>query len=157
MLLSCAIGDALYPHPQWQGMARTWKTLYPVTELSPERQREFAVLEQGIGPFVRMLVEHRSPALQGRSLRESFPTRQRRPARLLELYDVWGNDLGALARQPPSLVFAVIGQARAAGRLTPEQESTLLSALLEAWAVRTRLLIDEQTTQPSKQPLIRAS
>lgn len=157
VLLSCAIGDALYPHPQWQGMARTWKTLYPVTELSPERQREFAVLEQGIGPFVRMLVEHRSPALQGRSLRESFPTRQRRPARLLELYDVWGNDLGALARQPPSLVFAVIGQARAAGRLTPEQESALLSALLEAWAVRTRLLIDEQTTQPSKQPLIRAS
>lgn len=157
VLLSCAIGDALYPHPQWQGMARTWKALYPVTELAPERQREFAVLEAGIGPFARMLVEHRSPALQGRSLRESFPTRQRRPARLLELYDVWANDLGVLARQPPSLVFAVIGQARAAGRLTPEQESALLSALLEAWAVRTRLLIDEQTTQPSKQPLIRAS
>ena len=157
VLLSCAIGEALYPHPQWQGMARTWKALYPVTELSPERQQEFAVLEAGIRPFVRMLVEHRSPALQGRSLRESFPTEQRRPARLLELYDVWANDLGVLARQPPTLVFAVIGQARAAGRLTPEQESALLSALLEAWAVRTRLLIDEQTTQPSKQPLIRAS
>lgn len=157
VLLSCAIGQALYPHPQWQAMARTWKTLYPAEQLPRERQQEFAVLEAGIGPFVRMLVEHRSPALQGRSLRESFPTRQRRPGRLLELYDVWGDDLGALARQPPSLVFAVIGQARAAGRLTPERESRLLSALLEAWAVRTRLLIDEQTTQPSSQPLIRAS
>ena len=71
--------------------------------------------------------------------------------------DIRAADTGALARQRPTLVFAVIGQARAAGRLTPERESALLSTLLEAWAVRTRLLIDEQTTPPSDQPLIRAS
>ena len=38
-----------------------------------------------------------------------------------------------------SLVFAVIGQAKAAGLISPEAESRLLSVLLQAWAVRSSL------------------
>ena len=41
-----------------------------------------------------------------------------------------------MARQPPTLVFAVIGQAKIAGLISPEAESSVLSALLKAWAVR---------------------
>jgi hypothetical protein len=40
---------------------------------------------------------------------------------------------------PPSLVFAAFGQARADGRLSPEQESRKLSMLLRFWAMRRTL------------------
>ena len=37
--LSCAMGDALYPHPQWARLADLWESLYPIDALDPERQR----------------------------------------------------------------------------------------------------------------------
>jgi hypothetical protein len=39
----------------------------------------------------------------------------------------------------PSLTFAVLGQARMDGRLTPEEESTILAKLLTHWALKTTL------------------
>jgi hypothetical protein len=42
-------------------------------------------------------------------------------------------------KAPPSLVFAVIGQAKADGRLGPEDESDLLARLLTHWAMRSTL------------------
>jgi hypothetical protein len=39
----------------------------------------------------------------------------------------------------PVLVFAVIGQARADGILSPEHESILLARLLAHWALRNTL------------------
>lgn len=146
VLLSCAIGNELYPHPQWGEMARTWKALYPLTSLPPARQRELAAIEAGIPAFVKVLAGHRSPALKGRPLRDWFPLAERQPARLLALHQTWNNDLGVMARQRPALVFAVIGQARAAQRITPEAESQLVSSLLRAWALRSALTSTENVT-----------
>jgi hypothetical protein len=42
-------------------------------------------------------------------------------------------------RAAPSLVFAVLGQARAVGQLSPEDESALLAKLLTNWALRSTL------------------
>ena len=42
-------------------------------------------------------------------------------------------------RAPPSLVFAVIGQARSDNRLSPEDESLLLGKLLTHWALASTL------------------
>ena len=42
-------------------------------------------------------------------------------------------------RAPPSLVFAVLGQARADGSMSPEDESDLLAKLLTFWAMRSTL------------------
>ncbi len=39
----------------------------------------------------------------------------------------------------PSLVFAVIGQARVDGKISPEEESRLLTSLLTYWALRGTL------------------
>lgn len=156
VLLSCAIGQELYPHPQWADMARTWKALYPVAALPPARQRELAAIEAGIPAFVRVLAGHRSPALAGRPLRDSFPLAERRPARLLDLHRAWRNDLGVMARQRPALVFAVVGQARAAERITPEDESQIISALLRAWALRSSLTSTENVTR-NRRALVRAS
>lgn len=156
VLLSCALGEALYPHPQWAQMREAWKALNPVEGLPPARRQELAAIEAGIPAFVRALLGHRSPALAGRTLREAFPTHERTPARLTQLYDAWRGDVGVMARQRPSLVFAVIGQARAAGRITPEAESELIGALLRLWALRSTLASAEQITT-TRRALPRAS
>ena len=44
-----------------------------------------------------------------------------------------------MALVPPTLVFAVFGQARASGRLSPEHESRLLRRLIAGWAVASTL------------------
>jgi len=40
---------------------------------------------------------------------------------------------------PPSLVFAVIGQAKMDGAITPEEESRVLTELLRYWALKITL------------------
>jgi hypothetical protein len=156
VLLSCAMGEAFYPHPQWASMRATWKALNPVASLPPARQQEIAALEAGIPAFVAALLAHRSPGLGGRTLREAFPTADRVPARLLQYHDAWRGDIGVMARQRPSLVFAVAGQARAASRMTPEAESQLIGTLLRAWALRSTLASAEQITT-NRRVLARAS
>ena len=36
VLLSCAIGDRLYPDPQWGQLAATWRAMYPLSGVRPE-------------------------------------------------------------------------------------------------------------------------
>lgn len=155
VLLSCAMGDALYPHPQWGEMAATWKAMYPTADLPPERRAAFARMESRIPQFVDLLLGHRSAALGGGTLGAEFPTRERTPARLAHLYGQWKGDVPTMARQPPSLVFAVLGQARAGTRLTPEAESDLLSTLLQIWALRSSLSTSQRVTDAT--PLRRVS
>lgn len=156
VLLSCAIGAVLYPHPQWGQMQSAWKALNPVAGLPAARRQELAALEAGIPAFVGALLGHRSPSLGGRTLGAAFPTHERGPARLLELHTAWRGDLAVMARQRPTLVFAVVGQARAAGRLGPEAESELVGDLLQAWALRSTLANAEHLTT-SRRVLARAS
>ncbi len=156
VLLSCAIGEALYPHPQWGQMRATWKALNPLAGLAPARRQGLSALEVGIPAFVRVLLGHRSPALGGRTLGQAFPTAARAPGQLRALHTAWRGDLAVMARQRPSLVFAVVGQARADGHITPESESDLIGALLRAWALRSTLAQAEHVTT-SPRVIARAS
>jgi hypothetical protein len=54
----------------------------------------------------------------------------------------------------PSLAFAVIGQARAAGALTPEAEARLLTELLNIWAFRSTLDISALCAEQQPIPLL---
>jgi hypothetical protein len=140
VLLSCAMGSALYPHPQWERLAAVWEEFYPVNDELPERQRELlAVLRRTMPAFVRLVVNHRPEALGGASLAEAFCLAERQPARLAALWERAGGSFDRLRGGAPSLVMAVIGQARADGRLTPEAESGLLADLLTYWALRRTL------------------
>jgi hypothetical protein len=139
VLISAGIGEALYPHPQWRAMRQTWKQLYPVDQLPVERRAEIEAFEETIGRFVDLLLSHESRGLQGRRLGDIWPTDERRPERLLGLHEQWAGDMGVMARQAPTLVFAALGQAKVAGVIAPETESRLLRALLNAWAVRSSL------------------
>ena len=137
--LSCAIGDGLYPHPQWQRVARLWESYYPTAGLDDERQNLLARLQESLPEFVATLIGHRPKALRGRSLREAMNVEQRAPGRLTELFAAWNRAPEQMYRAPPSLVFAVLGQARADGSMSPEDESDLLAKLLTFWAMRSTL------------------
>jgi hypothetical protein len=139
VLISATIGEALYPDAQWPAIRALWKRLYPTDGLAAERRAELDRLEAAIPRMVDVLLHHRPPALGGRCIGEIWPAGERQPARLLRLHHDWAGDLGTMSRQPASLVFAVVGQAKAAGLVTPEAESGLLSGLLTAWALRSSL------------------
>lgn len=136
VLLSCAIGDALYPHPQWQRLARLWESFYPLEGIDSERRRLFELLRATMPEFVALLINHRPRSLGGRSLAEAMPLAERQPQRLAEY---WRSSPDALRKAAPTLVFAVLGQAKADGLVTPEQESALLLRQLTYWALRSTL------------------
>jgi hypothetical protein len=137
--LSCAIGDGLYPHPQWRRLARLWEAYYPVADLDDERQGLLARLEASLPEFVSLLINHRPKALRDRSLLEAMNVERRTPSRLTALFGAWSKAPRQMYRAPPSLVFAVLGQAKADDNLSPEDESDLLAKLLSFWAMRSTL------------------
>jgi hypothetical protein len=137
--LSCAVGRALYPHPQWERLANLWESFYPTAGLDPQRQRLLALLEASMPGFVALLVNHRPKTLRGKSLIEIMSVAERQPARLAAYYRSWRSSPVQMRAAPPSLVFAVIGQAKADGQVSPEEESTTLANLLAYWAFRSTL------------------
>jgi hypothetical protein len=137
--LSCAMGEALYPHPQWQRLAAMWEAFYPTAGLDAESLQLLQRLQALVPAFVALLVEHRPAALRGKTLAQVLDTQQRRPARLALLFRLWCRLPALMYAAPPSLVFAVIGQARCDDHLSPEDESLLLGKLLTHWALRSTL------------------
>src|SRR5712671_6388718 len=99
--LSCAIGDALYPHPQWRKVAKLWESYYPVSELDDERRDLFARLEASFPDFVSVLINHRPKALRGRSILEAMNVEQRTPGRLAALFSAWSKAPRQMYRAPP--------------------------------------------------------
>jgi hypothetical protein len=148
--LSCAMGRALYPHPQWGEMERVWETLYPPLDLPPEQRRLFQLLTRTMPGLAGLLAHHRPPKLRGASLAEALRVHERTPARLAAYWQTWLRQRDELRRAPPSLAFAVIGQARAEERITPEAESRLLTKLLRYWALRGALEINGRSPRVSK-------
>lgn len=160
MKLSCAIGQALYPHPQWSGLAQLWESYYPRGELDRERRDLLALLEATMPGFVTLLVNHRPAKLLGASLTEVLQINQRQPAQLVAHYQNWGGGLDKLRAAPPTLAFAVLGQVRANGVITPEQESRWLADLLTYWAARgaianTADCVQQQTVPSQRQSIYR--
>ena len=142
--LSCAIGAALYPDPQWQQLGDLWTALYPLErDLTPAQQSAIVALERTMPEFVRVLLEHRPALLRGRSIYEALRSGDRAPDQLRRRYRSWDNRFRVMRAAPPSLAFAVLAQARADGSITPERESRLIGDLLTYWALRQALHTQE--------------
>lgn len=137
--LSCAMGNALYPDPQWQRLAGWWEAYYPLDDLNPSQRLFFRAVEDAVPDFVSLLVDHRPDALDGRSLGEVMSLDECRPERLRVLYQGWRGRTQRMRRTAPALVFAALGQARADGQVGPRRESAMLSELLTYWALRHSL------------------
>jgi hypothetical protein len=133
--LSCAIGDALFPDSQWGRLASLWNSFYPADDLDETRRELIAALQQAMPEFVQLLVQHRPAALRGKTIPEVLAIQHRTPQRLRSVWRHWQSDRSAMASAKPILAFAVTGQARADGSITPMQESRILGELLTRWAV----------------------
>ncbi len=134
--LSCAMGRALYPHRQWDRLERLWESFYPVDGIEPRKRRLFATLEAAMPAFAALLMNHRPRSLEGKSLREAMGVDERTPAQLAEYFRAWRASPARMFASAPSLVFAVLGQSRAHGKTSPEEESDMLTRLLTHWALK---------------------
>jgi hypothetical protein len=137
--LSCAIGNALYPDPQWGQISQVWSSFYPPTGLAPSGTRILRALQATMPAFVATLLEHRPASLRGRSLRQALPVPDRTPRRLVGYYRTFKQEPEAMRRASPCLVFAALGQARASGLISPEKEARLLGSLITHWAMQSTL------------------
>ncbi|WP_256081076.1 hypothetical protein [Massilia sp. YIM B04103] len=140
VMLSCAMGQLLYPHPQWRRIAFLWESFYPLDGLAPQERVLLEQLRASLPALARLLALHRPQSLRGSSLPEVLKVCHRQPAYLDLLYRWWARRPRYMYQASPTLVFAVIGQARANGKLNPEHESVLLGRLLTYWALRSTLI-----------------
>lgn len=147
--LSCALGAALYPDPQWARLSRIWEAFYPTAGLEPAHRALLHDLDASLPAFVELLLSHRPASLGGRRLGEAVGAPDRRPERLRELFRRWGAQPALARSAPPALVFAALGQARADNRLSPERESRLLGDLLTHWALHATLDRSEICAAPA--------
>ena len=151
--LSCAIGHALYPHPQWRRIEEHWEALYPLDGIADHRRAELAALERGIPGLVSLLAGHRPPSLRGRTLADALSSPRLAPERLAALWSVWRERPREMGVAAPALAFAVIGQARADRAITPEAEGDLLASLLRHHAMRSTLDRAAVCAIPARQTL----
>lgn len=137
--LSCAIGRALYPHPQWDTMENIWLSYYPPRDLNDETRKLFDTLVKTMPGLATLLAHHRPKSLRGASLQEALQTSERQPERLSALFQSWRGSRSEMYKASPTMVFAVIGQARAEGSITPEVEGRIFADMLKYWALRDTL------------------
>lgn len=136
--LSLALGRGFYPQEAWTHLAGLWESYYPLHEGGKQRDL-FLLLERTIPRLVSVLIHHRPAALRGRSLVEALDTDELQPPRLRALMQHWRRAPEHMYRARPILVFAAIGQGRVEGKITPEEESTVIGKLLTHWAVWSTL------------------
>jgi len=132
--ISAAIGQALFPHPQWSRLTELWEALYPLKDLAPEKIELFEALEATLPELVQLIIHHRPQTLRGKSLKQVLALPERQPYHLAEIFSQWKDEPALIYQMPPSLVFAGLGQARADGVLEPEKEAQWLVGLLNHWA-----------------------
>jgi hypothetical protein len=136
---SCAFGELLYPHPQWQRLAKVWEALYPPAGVPPEVRDVIARCEGALPELAELIGEHRPGSLRGNALGDVLAADHLRPERLQQQLAIWRAQPKLVETAGPCHVFAVLGQARADGKLTPENEARVLSRLLTYWALKSSL------------------
>lgn len=137
--LSCAMGRALFPHPQWDRLENIWLSYYPPDGLEKEKRGVLTLLEKTMPGLATLIAHHRPKSLGGASLKEVLETDDRQPARLNALFQSWRSSSDHMYKASPTMVFAVIGQARAEGLISPELEGRIFSRMLNYWALRDTL------------------
>ena len=133
--LSCVIGQALYPHPQWRQLSNLWEQYYPLTGLETRKIYLLQKLEAGMPEFVEMLINHKPARLKGRSLKQVMNLEKRQPEHLANLFKQWEIAKPKMYNTQPSIFFAVLGQAKLEGKIMAKREARLLIKLLRYWAL----------------------
>jgi hypothetical protein len=139
VLASAALGQALYPHPQWSSIVAMWKEMYPVAGMPLEIERLARILDATLPEFTSVVLGLMPRPLRGRRLGACMMPLDRSPDRLASVWQRIKHRRDDWHRLPPTLALAAISQARFDGKLTAEQESAAIARLLTEWAVRSAL------------------
>jgi hypothetical protein len=135
--LAAAMGDAIFPDPQWNGLRERWHQLYPVR--TARQSPLLTMLSEASSECAHTLVAQVPRRGDGRPLRALLREVTPAPRQLR----AWRPDAPTAARMLASLgpvrAFATIGQARADGRLGAEREVVLVDGLLRRWALARAL------------------
>ena len=126
--LSAAFGEAFYPQPAWGRLIELWDCYFPTARLDRAQRQLFADLEANIPALVDAILPTPAGA-QGRYAAQALDTEELQPARLRQLLQNWREGRRHVPL-PAVVTFATIGQGRADGMLTPEEESTVITKLL---------------------------
>jgi len=137
--VSAAFGRALFPQPAWDELGQLWEAYYPREGLHPEQRRLIELLERTIPGLVAVIVNHRPPPLRGRTLPEVLDLGELQPGRLRALMSRWRAAPEEMYGVRPIVAFAAIGQGRAEGQISPEEESAVMGKLLSHWALQSTL------------------
>ncbi|NCD68721.1 hypothetical protein [Mucilaginibacter agri] len=132
--ISCWFGKRFYPHPQWDKLWLMWNSFYPREGLDKESLRIMNAIELELDAFIEILIHHSTKEMRGKKLMELFPIAERQPDKLKQLYQLWNKKKISLSAMPPTLVFAVMGQAKAELEIDASAESSVLTRQLRHWA-----------------------
>lgn len=132
--ISCAFGKSMFPHVQWDRIWKLWQLFYPTEGLPKEKTGLLQELEKYLDDFVSLVNNHRPPSLKGKKLVDIFPLAERQPRQLQQLYLRWKQDKSLMDKAPPTLVFAVLGQAKSDMVIQATEEAALLGQQLRNWA-----------------------
>ena len=134
VMLSCAFGKRIYPHSQWDQLWKMWKEFYPKKGLKNTVIQELDKIEKDAPLFVDLVLSHSTKEMKGKRLIELFPVAERRPEDLKQIYQLWKSKKMTLDGMPPTLVFALLGQAKADLAIDAAIESGVLTRQLKRWA-----------------------
>lgn len=132
--LSCAFGRALFPHRQWDRIWNLWQLFYPADELPENKIELLNELEAEEENFVKLVLQHKPFSLNGMQITDILPFVQRQPTQLQQLFRQWKADSSLIERAPPTLVFAVLGQAKFDQAINADEENSFLTQQLRNWA-----------------------
>jgi hypothetical protein len=132
--VSCAFGEKMFPNPQWRKLWDLWQTFYPIHDLKEDKRVLLQEIEEEMDDFVSLVLRHTNKQLKGRTICDLFPVKERQPAQLQQMYQQWKEYPSLQQKAAPTLVFAVIGQAKSDKQINAEQESQLLAQQLRNWA-----------------------
>ncbi|RSM87880.1 hypothetical protein DMH04_09135 [Kibdelosporangium aridum] len=147
VMVSAAIGDRLYPDPQWTRLTGLWREMYPLSS-APSRVTEvIGRLEPTIPELADILATHAPPRLGGLTLQDALAHQSRNPDALRTLFSTSVRQPAHAARVRPALRFAMLGQARWDRRLAAGQESRATDRMLTGWAAQSTLQMAMATTR----------
>jgi hypothetical protein len=132
--LSYAFGKKMFPHPQWDILWKMWESFYPKEGLKNETIQILNDIENKTASFVDLVLHHSTKEMKGKTLVKLFPVTERRPEILQRIYQLWKSKKTSIHGMRPTLVFAVMGQAKSDLVIDAAEEGNVLTQQLKQWA-----------------------
>ncbi len=132
--ISCAVGNRIYPHKQWNELMLTWEKTYPLSLTSNENRALIKQIETKIPDMIEHLVSIKHTRLGNKTLMD-LKNNENAPENLRAMFRDFKSDKINLFNISPVTFFAVIGQAKYDKTISPLQEGEIINNALKKWSL----------------------